>query len=960
MRNLPMGTITLLFADIEGSTQLLQELGDDYAEVLTKCRHLLRAAFYQWSGHEVDEQGDAFFVVFTRAIDGVSAAIAAQRSLANHPWPQGTTVRVRMGLHTGEPELTSEGYIGLDVHRAARIMNAGHGGQVLLSPVTRELVEHDLPDGVSLRDLGEHRLKDIEPPCHLFQMVIPDLPTDFPPLKTLDIRLHNLPIQPTSFIGREQEMAAVSELLRRPEVRLLTLTGTVGVGKTRLALQVATDLSDLFPDGVFFVALSLLSNTASVISTIAQVLDVGEGSDQPLLERLKASLRRKRILLVLDNFEQVVDAALIVADLLTACPKLKVLVTSRVILHLQAEQVYTISSLGVPNLAHLPEPTALSQYEAVALFVQRAQAARPDFQLTNNNASAVAAICERLDGLPLAIELAAERVKYFSPQSLLKQLKRGLVTLKGRARDLPARQQTLQGAIAWSYGLLEQEEQKLFRRLAVFPGGCTLEAARQVCTSASELESDVLEVLIALVDKNLLRQEEQEEGSVRYWMLQTLREYGLECLAREGEKEATRDAHATYYLALSEEASTYLAGAEQAAWYDRLEQEHANLQASLEWMLKRAETEKRQAEHTLQFCLALMEFWEIRGHFREGRIFLEQALALSEGVVSSVRGEVLYAAGFLAHLQDDNERAEALLQESLILFRSIGDKPGMAKSLRILGGLAGARNSYRQARSHLEEAFVISMELGDKKGIASTREFLAQVYTAQGNYSNARMLLEENLALYSAMGELYHTDYVLYNLARVLFLSKGDQEKAYAFAQKSLSLFREVGHKRFIAYALGLLGQVLLQYGEDDRAHELSEESVVTFRDLEYRIGLAESLIYLARIETCQDNATMARAHYEESWAQLRKMDEKELSAACLEGLGEVAVVQQAPSRAAQLWGTAATLRAAIGAPMPPAYRATYERSVAAARTQIGERSFAAAWAKGRNISLEQALLTQE
>ncbi len=280
MRNLPMGTITLLFADIEGSTQLLQELGDDYAEVLTKCRHLLRAAFYQWSGHEVDEQGDAFFVVFTRAIDGVSAAIAAQRSLANHPWPQGTTVRVRMGLHTGEPELTSEGYIGLDVHRAARIMNAGHGGQVLLSPVTRELVEHDLPDGVSLRDLGEHRLKDIEPPCHLFQMVIPDLPTDFPPLKTLDIRLHNLPIQPTSFIGREQEMAAVSELLRRPEVRLLTLTGTVGVGKTRLALQVATDLSDLFPDGVFFVALSLLSNTASVISTIAQVLDVGEGSDQ--------------------------------------------------------------------------------------------------------------------------------------------------------------------------------------------------------------------------------------------------------------------------------------------------------------------------------------------------------------------------------------------------------------------------------------------------------------------------------------------------------------------------------------------------------------------------------------------------------------------------------------------------------------------------------------------------------
>ena len=956
MRNLPMGTITLLFTDIEGSTQLLQRLGDEYADVLTKCRHLLRTAFYQWNGREVDTQGDAFFIVFTRAADAISAALIAQRALADHPWPQGVTVRIRMGLHTGEPELSSDGYIGLDVHLAARIMNAGYGGQVLLSQTTRELVEHELPDGVGLRDLGEHRLKDIAYPSHLFQLVIPDLPNDFPPLKTLDMRFHNLPVQPTSFIGREREMVAIRELSQRADVRLLTLTGTVGVGKTRLALQVAASLSDFFPDGVFFVALYLVSNVASVVPALARALGVDEDGDRPLLERLKAFLQEKQSLLILDNFEQVVEAALILADLLTACPKLKVLVTSRVMLHVQAEHVYIISPLALPDLAHLPGPAELSQNEAVALFIQRAQASKPDFQLTSDNAPAVAAICTHLDGLPLAIELAAARSKYFSPQTLLTQLEQRLVVLTRGARDLPARQQTLRGAIAWSYELLGPEEQKLFRRLAVFSGGCTLEAARQVSRAASELETDALE---ALVDKSLLRQEEQAEGELRYWMLQTVQEFGLECLARAGETEATRDAHAVYYLALAEEAAPYLAGAGQAKWHDSLEREHENLHAALEWILKRAEIGKGQVERALQLCVSLVGFWEIRGHFREGRVLLEQSLALSGRVISPIRGEALYGEGYMALLQGDYDQAEVLQQESLALFRELGDKPGMTKSLRILGSLARARNTYRLARSLLEEALVLSRELGDKKGIASTREVLAQVYTAQGDYAKARMLLEENLALYSALGEFYRTDYVLFNLANVLFLSKGDQEKAYALAEKSLALFREVGHKRFIAYALGLLGQVLLQRGESDRARMLSEESVTTFKELEYRVGLTESLINLARVKAYQGNVVAARAHYEESWALLKEGDDKELNAACLEGLGEVVVVQGAPRWATQLWGKAATLRAAIGAPMPPAYRAPYEKAVASARAQMGQDSFAAAWAKGRTVSLEQALTAQ-
>src|SRR5437879_5348731 len=393
MHNLPTGTITLLFTDIEESTHLLRQLGNQYGKVLAECRQLLRAAFQEYHGHEVDTQGDAFFVTFARATDAVLAAVAAQRTLADHPWPEGVTVRVRMGLHTGQPELSSEGYVGIDVHYAARLMGAGHGGQVLLSQTTRDLVEHELPEGVSVQDVGVHRLKDVGRPSHLFQLIISGLSGDFPALNTSDTRPNNLPTQPTVFVGREREVNAIGKLLRRPDVRLLTLTGTAGAGKTRLGLQVTEQLRDLFADGVFLVSLALVNDAALVIPTIAQTLEVGEAGEQTLLERLQDYLRDKQLLLVLDNFEQVAASAIEVAELLTACPRLKVLVTSRVVLHVQAEHEFVVAPLALPNLKRLPDLAALSQYEAVALFIQRAQAVKPGFQLTQANASAIAAIC---------------------------------------------------------------------------------------------------------------------------------------------------------------------------------------------------------------------------------------------------------------------------------------------------------------------------------------------------------------------------------------------------------------------------------------------------------------------------------------------------------------------------------------------------------------------------------------
>ena len=579
--DLPAGTVTLLFTDIEGSTCLLQQMGDKYAHLLADCRRLLRAAFQQWKGYEVDSQGDAFFVAFARASDAVSAAVTIQRALASHGWPEGVTVRVRMGLHTGEPQVSSEGYVGLDVHYAARIMKAGHGGQVLLSQTTRDLLEYDPPEGVSLRNLGEHRLKDVERPGHLFQLDIAGLPAGFPPLQTLDARLNNLPAQSMPLIDREQEMARICQLLRCADVRLLTLTGTGGVGKTRLGLEIAARLFDEFAEGVCLVPLATISDPDLVVPTIAQALEVREVGGWPLMERLKAYLHNQQLLLFLDNFEQVLMAAPLLSELLQGCPGLKLLVTSRAVLHVYGEHEFHVLPFPVPDLSHLPEGEALAQYAAIALFLQHAQAVKPGFQMTPANAHAIASICARLDGLPLAIELAAARVKLFSPQALLARLTHRLEVLTSGAQDVPARQQTLRNTLAWSYNLLDAGEQRLFRRLSVFAGGCTLEAVEAMYTTLGDMAAPVLDGVASLIDKSLLQKVEQEDEELRLLMLETVREYGLACLAASGELEATRQAHALYYLALAEEAETKLEGLQQTVW---LEREHDNLRAAKQWL----------------------------------------------------------------------------------------------------------------------------------------------------------------------------------------------------------------------------------------------------------------------------------------------------------------------------------------------------------------------------------------
>jgi predicted ATPase/DNA-binding CsgD family transcriptional regulator len=639
-----------------------------------------------------------------------------------------------------------------------------------------------------------------------------DIPADFPSLKTLDIFLHNLPVQPTRFIGREKEVAAVVYLLCKEDVRLLTLTGTGGTGKTRLGLQVVKELSDRFSDGIYFVDLAPISDPKLVIFTIAFALDLQEVSGQFLLDNLKAFLREKQILLMLDNFEQVAQAAPDVAELLSACPKLKVLVTSRMSLHLQAEQEFAVPPLSLPDIKYSSDLIVLSQYEAVALFIQRARAVQPNFQLTNSNAQAVAEICVRLDGLPLAIELAATRIRLFSPKALLAQLGHRLDLLIRGALDAPARQRTLRDTIAWSYLLLDESEQRLFRKIAVFVGGCTLEAIQAICAEPGDSLSSVLDRVESLIDKNLVRLMAQgEETEPRLVMLETIREYGLEVLDASGEEQPMRQAHAHYYLALVEEKEPHLHGPEQAEWFDRFEQERDNMRASLHWLLERAEDRER-IEMALRLGGALWWFWFVRGPVSEGWTVMSQALASSQEVAVTVRAKALWAAGWLAGLSDDHEQAEALCQESLFLFRQIGDTAGVAIASLILGVAELWKSQMTVAHSYFDESLALFRELGDKEYIGWSLHQLAAVALFQGEYTRACLLYEESLALRRQLGNRGGMAFSLSLLARVE-VGQGNLTTARILYDESLALYKDEANNTWdnASYLEGLAELVATQ-----------------------------------------------------------------------------------------------------------------------------------------------------
>jgi predicted ATPase/class 3 adenylate cyclase/DNA-binding CsgD family transcriptional regulator len=966
MADLPTGTVTFLLADIADGARLWEQHLQAMPTALKRYAELLGRAVEAHGGTLFQAAGEARGAVFPHATGAVAAALAIRRALEAADWSAAglahdRPLRERIALHSGPAELRDGVYTGEALRRATRLRDAGHGGQILLSRVLADQVRGQLPSGVALRDLGPHQLAGLSDLQHIFQLAAPDLPDDFPPLKTLDRHRTNLPAQLTPLIGREHEVAAVCALVRQPGVRLMTLTGPGGTGKTRLGMQIAAtfaaedDGRACFPDGVVMVALAPLDDPALVIPTVAKTLGVQEIGGGPPIEALVAYLHDRQLLILLDNFEHLLAAATDVAALLAAAPGLKVIATSRSTLHVSGEHEYAVPPLPLPPRAafkpqqnNVAETRDLTQYAAVALFVQRAQAARPDFRLTAAHAPPVVEICLRLDGLPLAIELAAARVRLLPPEALLARLTSRLELLTGGPRDLPARQQTLRQTIDWSYNLLDDGERALFRRLGVFAGGCTLAAAAAVAAAkaydahdaravaSNEAQNDelaILDTLTSLVNKSVLR-EEQVDGEPRFMMLETIREYALEQLAANGETAIARQLHALFFLALAEEAEPQLLSHGQATWLARLDREHDNLRAALASCIADGPTTRPSSrtatvveqpgspsrqEIGLRLAGALSWFWFIRGLSAEGRQWTERALAQGNAAPAAFRAKAYSTAGTLAFNQTELEQSALFHQQALALYQALGDQRGIAFALNNLGGQA--------------------LWLGD--------------------IVRGEQLLREALPLARAIGDGWLTGNILNNLG-IHMRESGNSRQALMYYRESLELYREQGDRSLISIGLFNSAEALLDLGEHTQAAERLEEALAMARTQGNRLTAAFALQMLGRIGGAQGQIERAIGLYEESVALFQEVAFKRGAAEGLEALAALAAGERAYGRAARLLGAAEVLREASKTPIGPVERPAYDGTVAALHRRLDAATFAAAWNDGRAMTPRQALALRD
>jgi predicted ATPase/class 3 adenylate cyclase/DNA-binding CsgD family transcriptional regulator len=960
VRELPTGTITFLFTDIERSTGLWERYGQAMRGAMARHDRLLQQLIAAHHGVVFKTVGDACCAAFTTAPEAVAASLAIQRAISAEPWGEVEPLRVRIALHTGLADQRDGDYFGLPLSRIARLLAAGHGGQILLSLATMELTRDHLPDGTSLRDLGEHRLRDLTRPERIFQLAAPDLPADFPPLRTIDRT--NLPAQATPLIGREREIATVVQLLRQENIRLVTLIGPGGSGKTRLGLQVAADLVDDFGDGVTFVALAPITDPALVTGQIAQAIGHSESGGQPLAESLKALLRNRHMLLLLDNFEQVVDAAPLVAELLADAPQMKVLVTSRAMLRISGEHEFAVPPLALPDRQGVVTygqnlPAALSQYEAVRLFIDRARAVKSDFVVTNDNAPAVAEICFQLDGLPLAIELAAARSRLLSPQSLLARLNNRLGLLTGGPRDLPARQQTLRATIEWSYNLLTPEEQVVFARLGVFVGGCTLEAAEAVAADLVADDPDMhddpaalqafqplsvqsqfsmLNLIESLVDKSLLRQVDRPGDEPRFIMLETIREYAFAQLNAQGEEARLRRRHVRVFLTLAEAVEPQMQRAERHEWLvalRRLDADYDNLRAALEFCLgeQAARRPSDPAQHMatpprlarlpevgLRLVGALAEFWWTRGYLTEGRAWAAAALEANVSAPVHVRAKVLARAGTLAQVQGDARPARAMCEEAVALYGAIDHRLDHAWALRYLGYVLWEQGDYTTATDRLSESLELCRALGDQQGSARALHLLGHVAVSKSDYARALAYLEDGLATCRALDYAPVIANSLNDLLGVVARYQGDYARAQTLLDESLARLRESGYKRGMAMSLYHLGFVLRHVRAYARARAAFEESLFIRRELGDRRGMAD----------------------------------------CLAGLASVLVAESSSYERARpgalLLGASAALHSTAGGTAAPVDRADAEQTTRVLRNLLGPDPLAQLLTEGGALSLDQ------
>ena len=858
MPALPTGIVTFLFTDIEGSTELVRALGEGYPAVLARHNELLQGAVSGQGGTEFGTEGDAVFAVFVTPAAAVRAAVDAQRALIAEPWPDDHPVRVRIGIHTGEGRLGGHDYVGIDVHRAARVASAGHGGQILISDATRALVDQSLPDGMSLQDLGTFRLKGLAGPERIHQVQVEGLPTTFPPLHSLELRPHNLPADLTSFVGRDRQIREIS--VRLAGTRLLTLTGPGGIGKTRLAIRVAEELIGGYGQGTWFVPLETLRDPELVPPTIANALGITLPADRPALDALEAWLAERELLLVLDNCEQVTAAGLGIARLLAAAPGLRVLATSRIPLHIHGEQEYPVPPLM--TLPDGPDLTAerLSQYEAVRLFIERAVAVKPEFQVTNANAPAVAQICARLDGLPLAIELAAARIKLLGPEQILARLEQNLSLLSSTAQDLPERQRTLRGAVAWSHELLSPSEQTLFARMSIFRGGCTLESAEIIC-GGEGLDGDVFDGVASLVDKSLLRSPETG-GETRLAMLETIREYARERLEEAGDFPALAQRHARHFFGWASDAERNLMGPQQLEWLDRLSRDDDNLRAAYE-----RSPQLDLLDEALVAAGAMWRFWQLRGHFTEARATFDHLLG-QPGGSAAARAKALIGAGGIAYWQRDYETMARDYRESRRLYEFVADERGMADALYNECYVALLVDKDPQAARELAERSLELYERSDDLlGVAWADRFLGMLHTMLGDTEAAVRYQTRAVAANRAAGARWLLSDSLIGLAWAES-QVGVWPSAVEAVQEAIAIAEELGIEVVMSMALETTAAWAGWLGDARRAALLEGKS----DEMKERLGAAAPTQLLAQERLFEQARAALGDRYEALHAEGRQL----------------------------------------------------------------------------------------
>lgn len=938
--------VTFLFTDVEGSTRLWQDYERAMSADLALHDALLRRVIESAGGQVFKTVGDAFYAAFAMPVDALRAAVLAQREMIAEPWRVPGGLRVRMAVHSGSAERRHDDYFGPTLNRIARLLTAGHGGQILVSQPVQALLGDELPAGVNLADLGMHRLKDVDRPEHIFQATVEGLRDAFPSLRSLDAFPNNLPRQLTSFIGRDQDLAKVTRLLETTP--LLTMTGPGGSGKTRLALEVGQRLLETYPGGVWWVDLTPLSDPDYLPQTVAGVLGIREQPGRPLLEAIGEYLKSSKILLILDNCEHVAAACADLASaLLRSAPDLTVLATSQVSLAVPGEVVHSVPPLTVPDPRDDATAESLVHYDAVRLFIERARSVRPSFTF-EGHVRTIAEITARLDGIPLAIELAAARVKVLSIEEISHRLADRFRLLASSARGAPARHQALRAAMEWSYNLLTHPEQILLRRLSVFAGHLSLEAAEAVCADDQVRPDAMLDLLTRLVDKSLVAANDQGEIR-RFRLLESVRHYVRERLQEAGEEHVTGTRHLDVFLNLAEQGESPHLSLGQIAWLNRMALEYGNLRGALEWALI------HDPPKGLRLAGSCWLFWAIRGSLAEGRDWFERALQAGADAGSTERAKALIGLSVFTLRQGDFARAFGVAEEALALCHAIDDRAGVAMALLMQGGAVMRQGDYRRGMALLEESLKVARDAGDLQGIGNALQFLGYTARHQVDFDRATTLLTESVKIFEAIGDEWSRADSQHNLA-LIARRLGDYDRAARLHEETLQLFRALGDIGGVASTENSLGLIAIARGNYESAHLHLEDALAVFRKLGDKGGIGLALYSLGLAALKSGDHALAAELCQEGLDVRRAIGDRRGIAECLEALGAVAVGQMRWEQAARRLGAATRIREIIGVPLAPAERAEVEELMVAVRRGLRDQTLSAIVEEVRKVPLEQLL----